>query len=361
MHLSAAAQQELAAVAAQIGTHGKGILACDESAGTVGTRLVAVGAENTEETRRWYRNLLFSLDDLPDFISAVILDPETLYQAADSGTLFPEYLTARGIVPGIKPHLKVVSLPGRPGETIMQGLDDLAVRCAKYRQAGARFCKWRSPLAISPTGPSELAVQICCTDLARYALICQENGLVPIVEPDVAMVGDHDLERAIEVNTHVLATLYKALHDHGVFLEGTLLKPNMVLPGKGCPAQYSDAERGVATVTVLRRTVPAAVPSIHFLSGGQSPEEASANLNAINQAKARLGRCPWQLSFSFSRAIQEPVLEVWAGQPGNAALAQAELRRQLTNHTRAVRGEYRLAPDGPPPPKRLKTPSATLA
>ncbi|CAM9361495.1 unnamed protein product [Chrysoparadoxa australica] len=343
-HLSQSQKDELVKTAAAMSQFGKGLTACDEGPGTIGDRFEKVGIVNTEENRRLYRQMLFTVPNGSEYLSGAILDPETVYQKADSGETFPELLTKRGIVPGVKPHLKVVyALPGcKPGETVMQGLDSLAVRCQEYYAAGARFAKWRSPLVIGADGDiSQLAIQTNMDDLARYALICQDNGLVPIVEPDISLEGDYDLETAIEVNVKVQAHLYKAMLDHGVFMEGSTLKPNMVNPGKACKKKYTAEEIGEATVTVLRRVMPCAMPGVNFLSGGQSLENASARLNAINKAK---GNSPWNLSFSWSQALQLPLLELCKKNKKGSDLPLEEmsalLEEELVIAGAAARGEY---------------------
>mmetsp|Transcript_30748 Transcript_30748/g.73048 ORF Transcript_30748/g.73048 Transcript_30748/m.73048 type:complete len:418 (-) Transcript_30748:198-1451(-) len=333
--------------AQKIATFGKGITACDEGPGTIGDRFEKVGIVNTEENRRLYRQMLFTCPGADKYLSAAILDPETIYQKSDDGTPFPELLTKRGIVPGVKPHLKVFQLPGcMPGETVMQGLDSLAMRAKEYYNAGARFAKWRSPLVIGPDGQmSDLAIRTNMEDLARYALICQSEGLMPIVEPDIQLIGDYDLETAIRINVQVQAHLYKAMIDHGVYMEGATLKPNMVNPGKGCKTKYTADEIGLATVTVLRRVMPAAMKGVNFLSGGQSLENASARLNAINKHK---GNSPWNLSFSWSQALQLPLLDICKKNPPGSALPIEEmtalLQTELVIAGAAARGEFTPAP-----------------
>ncbi|CAM9743157.1 unnamed protein product [Sphacelaria rigidula] len=287
--------------------------------------------------------MLFTVSNGDQFLSGAILDPETVYQTTDDGVPFPELLASRGIVPGVKPHLKVYELPGcKPGETVMQGLDSLAVRCKEYYAAGCRFAKWRSPLVIGADGDiSSLAIQTNMDDLARYALICQDEGLVPIVEPDISLNGDYDLETAIRVNVKVQAHLYKAMLDHGVFMEGSTLKPNMVNPGRGCKKKATAKEIGEATVTTLRRVMPAAMPGVNFLSGGQTLEDAAARLCAINQAK---GNSPWNLSFSWSQALQLPLLDLCKKQKKGSDLPLEEmsalLEKELVIAGAAARGEY---------------------
>mmetsp|Transcript_6171 Transcript_6171/g.8736 ORF Transcript_6171/g.8736 Transcript_6171/m.8736 type:complete len:394 (+) Transcript_6171:303-1484(+) len=310
-HLTKESKQELDDISNMLCTHGKGISACDESAGTIGKRFEAVGISNTEENRRTYRQMLFETTGVEQYLSGVILDPETLYQkSSTSDKPFPDVLWSKGIVPGVKPHLKVYELPGKNGDTVMQGLDSLAVRVKEYKKAGAKFCKWRSPIVIDvATGrPSDLAIRANMTDLARYALICQSEGLVPIVEPDVSLEGSHTLEEAIHVNTKVQAELFKAMIDHGVYMSGATLKSNIVNPGKHCPKSYTVEEIAMANLYVLRQSFPVAMKGNNYLSGGQSLKEATARLNAINRLKTKTD--PWNLSFSWSAAIQLPLLEL---------------------------------------------------
>lgn len=315
-HLTAERKAELERVASLIGTPGKGITACDEGPGTIGSRFENVGIENTEENRRAYRQVLFEAKGANQYLSAAILDPETLYQrSSTTGELFPALLDSLNIVPGVKPHLKVYTLPGQGGATVMQGLDSLAARCQEYRQAGARFAKWRSPLHIDVEAgqPSDVTINANMEDLARYALICQDEGLVPIVEPDLSLNGTHDLETAVRVNIKVQSVLYKAMLDHGVYMEGALLKSNMVNPGKRCEKNYSVTEIAQANIDVLRRCMPVAIRSANFLSGGQSLEDAAARLSVMNQLK---GNFPVNLSFSWSAAIQMPLFELCRGHGG---------------------------------------------
>lgn len=319
-------QVELKRIAQAIVAPGKGILAADESVGTMGKRLADIGAENTDDNRRQYRQLLFTTDDkLSENISGVILFHETLYQKADDGTPFVELLKKKNIIPGIKVDKGCVDLMGSEGECTTQGLDDLAARCAQYKKDGCDFAKWRSVLKIGKNTPSYQAILENANVLARYASICQSQGIVPIVEPEVLPDGDHDLERSQKVTETVLAACYKALNDHHVYLEGTLLKPNMVTAGQSCTKKYTPEQVAVATVTALRRTVPAAVPGVTFLSGGQSEEEASVHLNAINQVTLLR---PWALTFSYGRALQASVLRAWAGKKENIAAGQNELLKR---------------------------------
>ncbi|KAJ3407683.1 Fructose-bisphosphate aldolase 4, cytosolic [Chytridiales sp. JEL 0842] len=339
--MSAAPEQfraELAATAAAIAAPGKGILAADESTGTIGKRFAPINVENVEENRRAYRELLFTAGpELKNYIGGVIFYEETLFQKDSNGKLFTDILKEQGIAIGIKVDMGTVVLPGTNGETTTQGLDGMAERCQKYYKAGARFAKWRSVLKIGDGMPSQLAVQENANVLARYGAICQANGLVPIIEPEILMDGSHDLARAMVEAERVLAAVYKAISDNKLYLEGTLLKPNMVCPGQDCPTKYTAAQIAEATVTVLRRTVPAAVPGVTFLSGGQSEEEATVHLNEMN--KVKLLR-PWALTFSYGRALQATVLKVWAGKKENVAAAQKALLARAKANSEASLGKY---------------------
>jgi fructose-bisphosphate aldolase class I len=310
-HLTGAQKKALRDTANALATPKKGITACDESAGTIGKRFESCGVENTVENRRCYRQMLFESPCVADLLCGAILDPETLTQTSSvSGKPFPEVLSGLGIVPGVKPHLKVYALPGFDGETVMQGLDSLAVRCNQYYSEGARFTKWRSPLEIDLAAgrPTRIVMEENMRDLARFALISQAEGLVPLVEPDVVMVGTHDLEAAVAINTEILGILFAHLREIGVYLEGIILKTNMVLPGKNCPKSYTAEEIGLANVETLRRTLPTAVPGVNYLSGGQALGNAVNNLQAINDAKG--AKDVWNLSFSWSAAIQMPLFEL---------------------------------------------------
>ena len=300
---------------------GKGILAADESGPTIAKRFKAIGVESTEANRRAYRHLLLTTPGLGAFISGVILYEETLGQRADDGTPLPQLAAHQGIVPGIKVDAGKIALARAPGDEITQGLDGLAKRLAAYKEQGARFTKWRAVYNVADALPSRLAIEANADSLARYAAICQEEGFVPIVEPEVLMDGSHTLERCAEVTEAVLHQVFDALHRHRVVFEHMLLKPSMVVAGKEQARQASVNEVATQTVLVLRRCVPPAVPGIFFLSGGQSPADATAHLDAIN----RLGPQPWALSFSYGRALQDPVLQAWKGQPGNARSAQEAL------------------------------------
>ncbi|MCA1798276.1 MAG: fructose-bisphosphate aldolase class I [Xanthomonadaceae bacterium] len=334
---------ELHRTALALTTRGKGILAADESTGTIEKRLKSIGVQCTEENRRAYRDLLFSTKGLSEFISGVILFDETLRQKDAGGTPFAEGLAANGIIPGIKVDKGTVDLPGHPGEKVTQGLDGLAARFDEYRELGARFAKWRAVLSISDDLPSAHAIEVNAHALARYAAICQAQGLVPIVEPEVLMDGAHTLTRCAQVTEAVLQAVFDALHAHGVVLERMLLKPNMVVSGTECPQQAPAAEVAAATLTCLRRTVPAAVPGIMFLSGGQTDETATENLNAINAAD---GAKPWALSFSYGRALQAPVLKAWRGEVANVAAAQQALLKRARLNGAAQQGTYHSPPNG---------------
>jgi len=298
---------------------GKGILAADESAPTIEKRFRALGIESTEEKRRVYRQMLFTTAGIEEFISGVILFDETIRQKADDGTAFPEVLSRQGIIPGIKVDKGAKPLAGAPGEKVTEGLDGLRERLAEYKGLGARFAKWRAVITIGGGMPSAYCIDANAHALARYAALCQEAGLVPIVEPEVLMDGDHTIERCFDVTEVVLQSVFRALRDQRVTLEHLLLKPNMVLPGKGCPRQASVADVAEATVRCLLRAVPAAVPGVVFLSGGQAEEDATAHLNAMNTLT---GPRPWQLSFSYARALQGPAMKAWGGEARNIAAGQ---------------------------------------
>jgi fructose-bisphosphate aldolase class I len=335
---SPALQEELKKIANAIVAPGKGILAADESVSTMGKRLADIGVENTDENRRQYRQLLFTCDaEMEKSISGVILFHETVYQKDDNGVPFVKLIQNKGILPGIKVDAGVVNLLGSEGEGTTQGLDDLDKRCAQYKKDGCQFAKWRSVLKIGKNTPSYQAILENANVLARYASICQANGLVPIVEPEVLPDGDHDLDRAQKVTETVLAFCYKALNDHHVFLEGTLLKPNMVTAGQSCATKYTPAEVAHATVTALQRTLPVSVPGVTFLSGGQSEEDASVHLNAINQHP---GKRPWALTFSYGRALQASALRAWAGKKENIKAGQDEFLKRAKANSESSLGKY---------------------
>jgi len=337
-YLSPELQAELKKTAEAIVAPGKGILAADESEGTIGKRFASIGVENTEENRRLYRQLLFTADaELSSYISGVILFHETVYQKDSNGKSFVKLLEEKNIIPGIKVDTGVVDLQGTDGEVTTQGLDNLTKRCIQYRKDGCRFAKWRCTLKIGANTPSPLAILENANVLARYASCCQQAGLVLIVEPETLPDGDHDVERCQKVTEKVLAAVYKALSDHNVYLEGTLLKPNMVTSGATSAKKSSPAENAKATVTALQRTVPPAMPGVVFLSGGQSEEEASVNLSAINQYQ---GKKPWALTFSFGRALQASVIKAWAGKQENVTLGQQQLVNRAKVNSLASVGKY---------------------
>ena len=317
---------------------GKGILAADESGPTIAQRFKSIGAEATEENRRAYRSLLLATPGLGAFISGIILYEETLLQRADDGTPLPELAARLGLVPGIKVDAGKIALAHAPGDEITQGLDGLAKRLGDYKRQGARFAKWRAVYNVSGTLPSRLAIKANADALACYAAICQDQGVVPIVEPEVLMDGAHGIERCAEVTEDVLHEVFHALHRHRVVLEHMLLKPSMVVAGKEhAPARVADV--AAQTIRVLRRTVPAAVPGIFFLSGGQTPIQATAHLDAMN----RLGPQPWVLSFSYGRALQEPALQAWKGQAVNVRSAQDALLERARLNSAAREGRYDAA------------------
>ncbi|CAD5211345.1 unnamed protein product [Bursaphelenchus xylophilus] len=330
-------EEELKKIAAQILTPGKGILAADESTGSIGKRLASINLENTEENRRKYRQLLFTTPNLNKNISGVILYEETFHQKADNGERFVDILKKNGIVPGIKLDLGIVPIAGTVGEGVTQGLDNLQKRAEEFKKGGAEFAKWRNVIHIGKNVPSHVALQENASVLARYASICQQAGLVPIVEPEVLCDGEHDLARCQKVTEITLAYQYKALADHHIFLEGTLLKPNMVTPGQGHANKATAEEIGFATVTALRRGVPSAVPGIVFLSGGQSEIEATKNLNAINSVNLLK---PWTLTFSYGRALQASVLKAWEGKDENIEAAQKVLLHRAQANGEAQLGKY---------------------
>lgn len=315
----------------------KGILAADESAPTIARRFAAIDVESTEALRRSYRSLLFTTPGLSEFVSGVILFEETLAQQSEDGTPLPEVLAKQGIVPGIKVDKGVRPLANAAGDKITQGLDGLAERLQIYKTQGARFAKWREVYPISGHNPTALGLEANAEMLARYAAICQVEGFVPIVEPEVLIDGEHAIARSAEVIEEVLHAVFHALHRHKVILECMVLKPSMVTPGKNFVSRASPEQVAEATLRVFRRTVPAAVPSINFLSGGQTPEEATANLNAMN---AMFPDAPWELSFSYGRALQEPALKAWRGNAGHAAVTQQALYQRAFLNGAARTGEY---------------------
>lgn len=330
---------ELESVAAAMVAPGKGILAADESTGTIKKRFDRIGVESTVETRRAYRDLLFTTPGAEQYISGVILYDETLRQQSADGQPFPALLAGRGIVPGIKVDAGAKPLAGFPGETVTEGLDGLGQRLAEYRALGARFAKWRAVIDIGPGIPSGCAIRVNAHALARYAALCQQASIVPIVEPEVLMDGDHTIERCEDVTDATLAAVFEALFLQRVHLEGMVLKPNMVIAGRKCPAQAPPQQVADATLRCLRRRVPAAVPGIAFLSGGQSEAEATLHLSLMNRARA----LPWQLSFSYGRALQQSALEAWRGEPASVAAAQQAFRRRARLNGLARAGRYDAA------------------
>jgi len=326
----------LVSTARDMVAEGKGILAADESSGTIKRRLDSINVPSTEENRRAYRELLFTTPGVEAFISGIILYDETIRQKTLDGSPFPSILEQRGIMPGIKVDKGTIALPGFPGETITEGLDGLRDRLAEYRTLGARFTKWRAVITIGEGIPTSFCLQANAHALARYAALSQDAGLVPIVEPEVLMDGDNTIERCEEVTAATLQEVFTQLRAHRVLLEGMVLKPNMVVPGKGCPQQASVDEVAEATVRCFRQVIPAAVPGIVFLSGGQSAKRATEHLNAMNA----MGEHPWALSFSYGRALQGPVLESWRGNAANAATAQQCFYQRAKCNGAARYGKY---------------------
>jgi fructose-bisphosphate aldolase class I len=328
--------QDLAETARALVAEGKGILAADESDGTIKKRFDSIGVESTEDNRRAYRELLFATEGTEDYISGVILFDETIRQSASDGTPFPKLLESKGVIPGIKVDKGAKPLALAEGETITEGLDGLRERLAEYRELGARFAKWRATYSISEDEPSEYCVWTNAHALARYAALCQEAGLVPIVEPEVLQDGTHTLEQSRKATGRVLQALYTELHDQRIDYRGTLLKPNMVLSGYEASDRAGVDEVASATLACLYKHVPAAVPGIVFLSGGQTDEDATAHLNAMN---AR-GPHPWQLSFSYGRALQAPALKAWGGNPENVEAAQRAYYHRAKMNGAARTGMY---------------------
>ena len=331
---------ELKAVANAIVAPQKGVLAADESSPTIKKRFDSVQVEATEENRRRYREILFTADGIERYVGGVILFDETLRQSTRDGVPFPKLLVGRGIIPGIKVDRGAKALALHPGDKLTEGLDGLRDRLAEYRQLGAQFAKWRAVIEIDEHAlPSPFGIRANAHALARYAALCQEADLVPIVEPEVLMDGAHGIERCEAVTAQVLQAVFTELDAHRVLFEGMLLKPNMVIAGKKCPRQAGVQEVAEATLRCLRRYVPAAVPGIVFLSGGQSAEDATDRLNAMNA----MGPQPWQVSFSYGRALQAPVLAAWRGQEANAAAAQQALLRRCELNGLARDGRYARA------------------
>eukprot|EP00897_Mesotaenium_endlicherianum_P005076 jgi/Mesen1/4597/ME000232S03858 len=330
---------EVIANASKLAAPGKGILASDESTGTVGKRLQSVGLKNIEDVRRAYREVLYTAPGIGEYLSGAILFEETLYQSTSAGVPFVEVLSKQGILPGIKVDKGLVIVAGTDGESATQGLDGLSQRCQAYYRQGARFAKWRAVVKISESCPSPLALQLTAEGLAQYASVCQQNGLVPI--PEILIDGAHTIERSAEVAEAVLAHVVAALHRHHVYLEGLLIKPQMVMPGFDCPTKVTQQECAAVTLRTLQRTLPPAIPGVMFLSGGQSEKEATEHLNALNVLKAQQGAmAPWALSFSFGRALQASVLRIWGGQQAQVAEAQKMGAALAQVNSQATLGQY---------------------
>jgi fructose-bisphosphate aldolase class I len=332
-------RNELARIARAMVEPGKGILAADESTGTIKKRFDSIKLESTEEHRRSYREMLFTAPNANNWISGVIFYDETIRQKTRDGVPFPEYLTKAGIIPGIKVDTGAKPLAGFPGETITEGLDGLRERLIEYRKLGARFAKWRAVIDIADGIPTSFAIHANAHALARYAALCQEQEIVPIVEPEVLMDGGHSIERCEEVTDAVLEAVFDQLFQHRIYLEGIVLKPNMVISGKKAANRASPEQVAEATVRCLKRRVPAAVPGIAFLSGGQSPAEATLHLSLMN----KLGPLPWNLTFSYGRALQETALKAWGGSPANFDAGQKEFLKRAKLNGLATTGKYTAA------------------
>ena len=329
--------QRLEDTARELVAPGQGILAADESLGTIGKRFDALGIESTEESRRAYRELLFTTEGLGDYLSGVILFKETLEQQTSDGTPMPQVLENQNVIPGIKVDNSTVALPLSPNEKFTEGLDGLGDRLGEYRELGARFAKWRAVITIGDGIPTTGCIEANARVMALYAAFCQEAGIVPIVEPEVLIDGDHTIEQCYEATERTLHATYAALYEQQVELSGTLLKPNMVISGKEADRQAGVDEVARATVECLLRTVPAAVPGIVFLSGGQGVQQATAHLNAMNSMYEGL---PWELSFSYARALQEPPMEIWNDNPDNTEAAQKAFLHRLKMNGAARSGSY---------------------
>lgn len=329
--------QSIETIAAAMVAEGKGILAIDESSPTIKKRFDSIGAECSEENRRAYRELLITADGIDEFISGMILYDETIRQSTGDGKPFPKALSSRGIMPGIKVDGGAKDLAGHPGEKVTEGLDGLRDRLAEYRELGAPFAKWRAVITIGDGMPSRGCIAANCHALARYAALCQEAGIVPMVEPEVLLDGKHDIDRCYEASEATLRALFTELYEQRVVLEGTILKASMVLSGNKCAERAGVEEVAERTIQCLKNSVPAAVPGIVFLSGGQTPVEATAHLNAMN---AMAGHLPWKLSFSYSRALQEPALKTWNGDAANGKAAQAALHHRARLNSAASLGRY---------------------
>ena len=330
-------QHTLTSTARDLVAPGKGLLAADESLGTIGKRFAALGIESTPATRRAYREMLFGAPGIADALSGVILFDETLRDTDESGTPFPKLLADKDIIPGIKVDGGAHDMALFPGEKVTDGLDGLRERLTQYKQLGARFAKWRAVITIGDGIPTHACLSANAEALARYAALCQEQDIVPIIEPEVIMDGDHTIERCQQVSERTLRATFTALNMSRVLLEGMLLKPNMVLPSLSSDEKPDAAEVAQRTLQTLRRTVPAAVPGIVFLSGGQTPLDATARLNAMNAGGEAL---PWQVSFSFARALQNDAMEIWGGQPDKIEAAREAFAKRLKLNSAARQGQY---------------------
>jgi len=328
---------DLQAVATKLVANGKGILAADETVPTITRRFEALGIPSTEQSRRTYREMLFTAPGAADYLSGAILQDETIHQESSSGASMARALAERGVTPGIKVDAGTRPLAGAPSETVTEGLDGLRERLAEYRGLGARFAKWRAVFRITEATPSPMCIAANAHALARYAALCQEQDLVPIVEPEVLMDGSHTIERCEEITGAVLHAVFHALFEQGVALEGMLLKPNMVIAGKECSRQAPVHEVATATLRCLRRHAPAAVPGIVFLSGGQNARLATTHLNEINRLP---GPKPWKISFSYGRALQDPALEAWHGRDENLSAGQRALYHRASCNGAASVGKY---------------------
>ena len=328
-------RSELARIARAMVVTNKGILAADESSGTIKKRFDGIKLESTEENRRTYREMLFTAPGVAETISGVILYDETIRQKTKDGVPFSDHLTKLGVIPGIKVDTGAKPLAGFPNETITEGLDGLRERLVEYHKLGARFAKWRAVIDIGAGFPTQFAIDANAHALARYAALCQENGIVPIVEPEVLMDGDHSIERCEEVTSTTLQSVFDALYAHRIYLEGMVLKPNMVISGKKASNRASPELVAEATVRCLKRYVPSAVPGIAFLSGGQSSAEATLHLSLMNKEKL-----PWNLTFSYGRALQDTALKAWGGQAANFVAGQKEFAKRAKLNSLATTGKY---------------------
>jgi fructose-bisphosphate aldolase class I len=330
---------ELARIAGAMVAKGKGILAADESSGTITKRFNGIKIESTEEQRRTYREMLFTAPGAAECISGVILYDETIRQKTKDGSPFPDYLVKHGMIPGIKVDTGAKPLAGFPGETITEGLDGLRERLIEYYKLGARFAKWRAVIDIGDAIPTSFAIDANAHALARYAALCQEQGIVPIVEPEVLMDGAHSIERCEQVTSGVLQTVFNQLFEHKIVLEGMILKPNMVISGKKAGSRASPEQVAEATLRCLKRHVPPAVPGIAFLSGGQASEEATLHLSLMN----KMGPLPWSLTFSYGRALQDDALKTWGGKADSFGAGQKALAKRAKMNSLATTGRYTSA------------------